>query len=269
MAADRPPPPTLSDNTAFPPEVAANKPPAVQGKLAPLSKKASSSTVSQSYACRDSRLHTHGLSHCSVHHCTILRSPSGISHARCRSGSSAACPLHPFVPGAICFDWTASFGVLCLGVLTCGQLHLSHPRLSLRTSLGDRAVSPGTPGPIGTHVVRDRRVSPNPVSRSAATCDEVGEQARSVNLSGIRSRGGVHGVTRWLTVKIHRGYSQAHGGQDRRFLPNSVRVLSQDRCIPLGMHGIANDLRPSGRVGSMYSLATVRTRKVRAVLRWD
>ena len=21
-----------------------------------------------------------------------------------------------FVPGAICFDWTASFGVLCLGV---------------------------------------------------------------------------------------------------------------------------------------------------------
>ena len=81
-------------------------------------------------------------------------------------------------------------------VLTCGQLHLSHPRLSLRTSLGDRAVSPGTPGPIGTHVVRDRRVSPNPVSRSAATCDEVGEQAR---------RGGVNGVTRWLTVKIHRG----------------------------------------------------------------
>ena len=29
-------------------------------------------------------------------------------------------------------------------VLTCGQLHLSHPRLSLRTSLADRAVSPGT-----------------------------------------------------------------------------------------------------------------------------
>ena len=22
-----------------------------------------------------------------------------------------------FVPGAICFDWTASFGVLCLGVV--------------------------------------------------------------------------------------------------------------------------------------------------------
>ena len=83
-------------------------------------------------------------------------------------------------------------------VLTCGQLHLSHPRLSLRTSLGDRAVSPGTPGPIGTHVVRDRQVSPNPVSRLAATCDEVGEQARSVNLLGIRSRGGVNGVTRWL-----------------------------------------------------------------------
>ena len=90
-------------------------------------------------------------------------------------------------------------------VLTCGHLHLSHPRLSLRTSLGDRAVSPGTPGPIGTHVARDRRVSPDPVSRSAATCDKVGEQARSVNLFGIRSRGGVKGITRWLTVKIHRG----------------------------------------------------------------
>ena len=54
-------------------------------------------------------------------------------------------------------------------------------------------------------MVRDRRVSPNPVSRSAATFDEVGEQARSVNLLGIRSRGGVNGATRWLTVKIHRG----------------------------------------------------------------
>ena len=89
-------------------------------------------------------------------------------------------------------------------VLTCGQLHLSHPRLSLGTYLGDRAETPGTPGPIGTQV-RNRRVSPNHVSRLAATCDEVGEQARSVNLLGIRSRGGVNGVTRWLTVKIHRG----------------------------------------------------------------
>ena len=61
--------------------------------------------------------------------------------------------------------------------------------------MGDRAVSPGTPGPIGTHVVyRDRRVG-----------------------------------------------SQAHDKQDRQFLPNSVRVLSQDKCIPLEMHGIAND----------------------------
>ena len=50
-AADRPPPPTLSDTTAFPPmEAAVNMPTAVRSKLAPLPKKASSSTVSQSYA---------------------------------------------------------------------------------------------------------------------------------------------------------------------------------------------------------------------------
>ena len=41
---------------------------------------------------------------------------------------------------------------------------MSHPRLCLRTSLGDRAVSRGSPGPIGTHTVRDRRVSPYLVS---------------------------------------------------------------------------------------------------------
>ena len=104
---------------------------------------------------------------------------------------------------------------------------MSHPRLCLRTSLGDRAVSRGSPGPIGTHVVRDRRVSPYLVSRVATPYDDTGEQPRSVNLleTWDSSRGGVNGVTRWLTVKIHRG-SQAHGGQDRRFLPNSVRVLS-------------------------------------------
>ena len=59
---------------------------------------------------------------------------------------------------------------------------MSHPRLCLRTSLGDRAVSRGSPGPIGTHVVRDRRVSPYLVSRVATPNDDTGEQARSVNL---------------------------------------------------------------------------------------
>ena len=59
---------------------------------------------------------------------------------------------------------------------------MSHPRVCLRTSLGDRAVSRGSPGPIGTHVVRDRRVSPYLVSRVATPIDDTGEQARSVNL---------------------------------------------------------------------------------------
>ena len=54
---------------------------------------------------------------------------------------------------------------------------MSHPRLCLRTSLGDRAVSRGSPGPIGTHVVRDRRVSPYLVSRVATPYDDTGEQA--------------------------------------------------------------------------------------------
>ena len=54
--------------------------------------------------------------------------------------------------------------------------------VALRTSLGDRAVSRGSPGPIGTHVVRDRRVSPYLVSRVASPDDDTGEQARSVNL---------------------------------------------------------------------------------------
>ena len=70
---------------------------------------------------------------------------------------------------------------------------MSHPRLCLRTSLGDRAVSRGSPGPIGTHVVRDRRVSPYLVSRVATPYDDKGEQARSVNLLetwGLVSRRG-------------------------------------------------------------------------------
>ena len=83
---------------------------------------------------------------------------------------------------------------------------MSHPRLCLRTSLADRAVSRGSPGPIGTHVGRDRRVSPYLVSRVATPNDDTGEQTRSVNLleTWDLSRGGVNGATRWLTVNIHR-----------------------------------------------------------------
>ena len=61
---------------------------------------------------------------------------------------------------------------------------------------GDRAVSRGSPGPIGTHVVRDRRVSPYLVSRVATPNDDTGEQARSVNLLetwGLVSRRGQRG----------------------------------------------------------------------------
>ena len=52
------------------------------------------------------------------------------------------------------------------------------------------------PGPIGTHVVRDRRVSPYLVSRVATPYDDTGEQARSVNLLetwGLVSRRGQRG----------------------------------------------------------------------------
>ena len=51
---------------------------------------------------------------------------------------------------------------------------MSHPGLCLRTSLGDRAVSRGSPGPIGTDVVRNRRVSPYLVSRVATPNDDTG-----------------------------------------------------------------------------------------------
>ena len=73
------------------------------------------------------------------------------------------------------------------------------------TSLGDRAVSRSSPGPIGTHVVRDRRASPYLVFRIATPFDDTGEQARSVNLLetwGLVSRR-ENGATRWLTVNIH------------------------------------------------------------------
>ena len=66
------------------------------------------------------------------------------------------------------------------------------------------ARSPVRRTPIGTHVVRDRRVPPHLVSRLATTSDDIGEQARSVNLLGSCTRGGVNGATRWLTVNIHR-----------------------------------------------------------------
>ena len=112
----------------------------------------------------------------------------------------------------------------------CGQLHMSHPRLSLRTSLGDRAV------------LRDRSVHTwYGTDGSHLTLS----QARSVNLLGICFRGGVNGATRWLTVKIH----QAHGGQDRWFLPNSVRILSQDRCIPFW--GCMGSLTTGSRTGPL------------------
>ena len=129
---------------------------------------------------------------------------------------------------------------------------MSHPRLCLRTSLGDRAVSRGSPGPIGTHVVRDRRVSPYLVSRVATPNDDTGEQARSVNLLetwGLVSRRGQRGNPLANGQYSSLG-SQAHGGRDRRFLPNSVRVLSQDRCIPLGNMGSLTTGSPTGSLST-------------------
>ena len=60
----------------------------------------------------------------------------------------------------------------------------------VRDILGDLVVS------FGTHVVRDRRVSPYLGSRSATTKDDPGEQARPVNLLetwGLVSRRGQRG----------------------------------------------------------------------------
>ena len=152
---------------------------------------------------------------------------------------------------------------------------MSHPRLSLRTSLGDRAVSPGTPGPIGTHVVRDRRVSPYLVPRSATTDDGMGEQARSVNLLGSRTRGGVRGATPWLTVNTHRRIAKF--AVDKT-VGSSLTVLGSCRetGVSLGIHGIANDwvtdrsliLRSEWlNVQSGHSEGSLRW--IRAVLHWD
>ena len=158
---------------------------------------------------------------------------------------------------------------------------MSHPRLCLRTGLGDRAVSRGSPGPIGTHVVRDRRVSPYLVSRVATPNDDTREQARSVNLLetwGLVSRRGQRGNPLANGQYSSLG-SQAHGGQDRRFLPDSVRVLSQDRCIPLGYMGSLTTGSPTGSlstfgesgltVQSGHSEDLVFGSKVRAVLHRD
>ena len=109
--------------------------------------------------------------------------------------------------------------------------------------------------------------------------DDIGKQARPVNLLetwGLVSRRGQRGNPLANGQHSPMG-SQAHGGQDRRFPPNSrVRVLSRDRCIPSGYRGSLTTGSPVGplsplRVGSMYSLATVRTSCgcVRAVLRWE
>ena len=143
---------------------------------------------------------------------------------------------------------------------------MSHPRLCLRTSLGDRAVSRGSPGPIGTHVVRDRRVSPYLVSRVATPYDDTGEQARSVNLLetwGLVSRRG------------QRGNPLANGQNSSwvakltvdKTVGSSLTVLGSCCETGVSLRGCMGSLTtgsPIGpfsfwRVGSMYSLATVRT----------
>ena len=129
---------------------------------------------------------------------------------------------------------------------------MSQPRLCLRTSLCDSPVSRGSPGPIGTHVIRDRRVSPHLVSRLSTPNYDMREQARSVNLLetwGLVSRMGQRGNP-LANGQYSSGASKAHGGQDRRFLPNSVRVLSRDRCILLGYMGSLTTGSPTGPLSS-------------------
>ena len=57
---------------------------------------------------------------------------------------------------------------------------MSHPRLCLRTSLGDRAVS-GSPD-ADRYSRGTGSTGPTLVSGLATTFDDIGEQARSVNL---------------------------------------------------------------------------------------
>ena len=135
---------------------------------------------------------------------------------------------------------------------------MSHPRLCLRTSLGDRAVSRGSPGLIGTHVVRDRRVSPYLVSRVATPNHDMGEQARSANLleTWDLSRGGVNG-----------GNPLANGQYSSlvatlavdKTVGSSLTVLGSCRKTGVSLVYMAGSLSTFGRAGSMYSLDTVRT----------
>ena len=134
---------------------------------------------------------------------------------------------------------------------------MSHPRLYLRTSLGDRAVSRGSPGLIGTHVVRDRRVSPYLVSRVATPNDDMGEQARSANL-----------LETWTCLEEgQRGNPLANGQYSSlvaklavdKTVGSSLTVLGSCRKTGVSLVYMAGSLSTFGRVGSMYSLGTVRT----------
>ena len=69
---------------------------------------------------------------------------------------------------------------------------MSHPRLCLRTSLGDRAVS-GSPDAGRYTRGTGPQIPPYPVSRLATIFDDVGEQARSVNLGVSYPRRGLVG----------------------------------------------------------------------------
>ena len=78
---------------------------------------------------------------------------------------------------------------------------------------------------------------------------------------------------------IHRWVAKLACEQDRRFLSNSVRVLSQDRCIPLGYMGLLTTGSPTGslltfgesglNVQSGHCEDLVFGSKVRAVLHRD
>ena len=155
---------------------------------------------------------------------------------------------------------------------------MSHPRLCLRTSLGDRAVSRGSPGPIGTHVARDRRVSPYLVSRVATPYDDTGEQARSVNLLEtwrLVSRRGQRGnplpfnIHRWvakLAVDKTVGSSLTVLGSCRK-----TGVSPRDIWDPTGSPtGSLSTFGESGlNVQSGHSEDLVFGSKVRAVLHRD
>ena len=72
--------------------------------------------------------------------------------------------------------------------------------------------------------------------RSAATCDEVGEQARSVNLLGIRSRGGVNGVAK-LTVD--------------KTVSSSLTVLGSCRKTGVSLRGCMGSLTTGSPTGPL------------------